>query len=500
MITEKPDQQPVTRAKLVSQYSGSQNHFNATPGSSDAKDVYSIILEQAIIGGFVGESKFFQPAEIAILANAFELDSSSAQTDSSRFYEFPEITGPQTQQDGATSDVSEGMKLIYFSPDVYLRQPLNFSALPVIPPTQYHGRPIGIQFAILELDKMSGPLKSLLTELADLGQKTGVAQAAPGIGNVALDLGKALLDGNVNNDDVVFEYRMVLYPRQLSVSQSSGGIPSNETASFQPGRYVLLRQENRRNSINWDELSLDHNTARLYKGGVLAAEEVRDDTYLVVNIVKHAAGTPEAHYAHRTFGQFNQIIAAAEQTDGSASLQAVTDNIRLRVQDSRSQAWLEKLDLQWALLRTELENYDLQRLPLMDGIVQLSTGPQCGISDRFDLRQPLVRAELKVKDAAADFVEAYNRAKTQTAGASGSLTTIEELKPVDRDALIRRIALYIVPRDETLGNNFTNAGTFETAYTTGKNGSQFSAAMLAAINKVPRKMSCEELKARDWAK
>ena len=494
MISNEDKNRLLPRGKLIRKYSGSENHFNSTTASDTEKDVYSIILEQAVIGEFVGEAKYFQPAEIAILANAFEFDEVETSDASSRFYEFPELVGPMTTEGGSQTDVSDGMKLIYFSPDVFLKQPLNFSALPIIPPTKYNGRPVGIQIAILELDKMSGPLKSLLSELAELGRKSGVASTAPVIGDVALDLGSALLDGNVNNDDVVFEYRMVLYPQQLSTSTSANGKPYNETATFQPGRYVLLRSEYRNNTIDWDNLELDHNTTRLYSN----EGEVRDKTYMVMNIVKHAAGTPEAYYAHRTYGQLNDIIVAAEQTNGSASLDTITKTLSERVKLKRSKAWLEELNLKWALLRTEMESLEQNRYPEKTdgtGIVNVIGEQSCTLVEKSVLRPPLVRAEIKVKNAATDFISSYKRSITPDKD-----TANPDIKDADRDALLRRISLYVIPNNESLSSSLQSALSFKTSYVTAKSGVEFGDAMIQTVNKIPRTITCDELRARGWAK
>lgn len=493
LVSGKTDDKPLAPAKLVRRYSGSIDAFNSLETDATKRDVFSITLEQAVIGKFIGEQKFAQPAEVAILANAFEFEDAAASVSSPRFYEFPEISGPRTNGDGSPTSASEGLKLIYFSPDVYLQQPLNFSALPIIPPSKYHGRPIGIQLVVLELDRMSGPLKSLMRELANLGQASNVANVLPGVGSVALELGSSLLNGNTNNDDIVFEYRMVLYPAHLTTSSSQSGLPVNEMATFQPGRYVLRRSENRSEQLNWSDLNLDHNTGRLYRGD----NEVRDETYLVLNVIKHPAGTPQAAYAHRSLAQFNEMLEAASATDGSASLQAITDNISARVAQARSRAWHDEADRQWLALQNSLRVYDVARYPGSDTLAAVLDSQQCELVSEDLMRPHLTSARLRVDQAAIAFVDAYKRAKAaKVADAESDSQFSEE----DRWALIAQMRLFAVPKKEELEANFASVEAFESNYIDGKNGSELGQSLITAVSNTPRTLTCEQLHSRGWRK
>ncbi|WP_126665568.1 hypothetical protein [Croceibacterium ferulae] len=491
-IDQNSKDTPLAPARLVRRYSGAREAFVSTATADADRDVFSITLEQAVIGRFVGEEGFAQPAEIAILANAFEFDSADATTSSSRFYEFPEIMGPRTDENGKASEAAEGLKLVYFSPDVYLQQPLNFSALPIIPPSLYRGRPIGIQIVFLELDRMSGPLKSLLRELASLGQASNIANPLPGIADVALELGSSLLDANTNNDDIVFEYRMVLYPQHLTTTTDSG-LPLNEMATFQPGRYVLRRVEERSTQVEWDSLRLDHNTGRLFNGD--SGSEVRDDTYVVMNVIRHPRGTPEARYLFRSLAQFDEMLTAASQTDGSASLQVITDNIQARVAYSRSAAWLDELNASWNQLRQALANFDVARYPGSDANLSLTSGADCQLVPVTEIRPHWLEARLQVSQRATEFVEAYKRAESARVGDENSDS---QLSAQDRKSLIDRLSLFSVPKNEALQASFASPEAFEGAYIDGKTGAEFADALIGAMENVPRDMSCSQLQARGW--
>lgn len=534
MVAAHDDNSPLAPAPLVRQYSLSRDAFNSTPASADDRDVYSIILEQTIIGRFIGEMALAQPAEVAILANAFEFDGADASTSSSRFYEFPEITGPRQNEDGSNTAAAAGMKLIYFSPDVYLQQPLNFSALPIIPPTRYNGRPIGIQLVVMELDRIPGPVKSLLRELAALGLDSNIANPPPGLGDVALNLGTSFLNGNSNSDDIVFEVRMVLYPRHLAASET-GATPVNETATFQPGRYVALRAEDRSEPIDWSRFRLDHNTARLFRENTQAGAtgptlvEHRDDTYMVVNIIRHAQGTPEASYNFQSLAQFENMLEVAAQTDSAQALEAVTGALRERVLQVRSQAWQQSLNNRWNVMQASLRRLETARYPGLDERIDIvqSDRARCKAGPVTGLRTSWVEARLNVRDAAVELVQNYQlalRPETTSAPAPAPQPTPaaegDQAQPAqgqqpppaqqptppaqpqfsaaDQRDFIARIARYAVPKNEELDANFASVDAFVAAYVTGKSGTELADALIGSVQNVPVSFSCDDLEARGW--
>ena len=107
---------------------------------------------------------------------------------------------------------------------------------------------------MLEVDSRSQAVGSLLSTLADFGK--GALPTLPGGADVLINLGKSLFAGG-SSDDRLFDYRFV-----LSYGGHGGEFPQ---AEFAPGRYVVLRQQDRRTPIDWSEFQIDHNNGRLYR-------------------------------------------------------------------------------------------------------------------------------------------------------------------------------------------------------------------------------------------
>ena len=489
--------EPLAPAPLVRKYSAPRNAFDPLITDDAKKQVYSIILEQMVMGGYIAEPKFFQPAEIVVLANAFEFGS-DAKT-AKRFYQTDELLRTQDEktQTGAVAD----LKVVYFSPDVFLNQPLNFSAQPIIPPVKYNGRPIGIQIIVLELDRMSGPVKSLLKAVADLGQATNVANPLPGVNDIALDLGKSILDGNTKSDDVLVDFQMTLYPKQFPTTNGNGSI-ENPTATFQPGRYVLRRKQSRKTSMVWSDLYLDHNSVRLMRKNGEKLEEFRDDTYMVLNIVKHAVGTPEATYAHQTFAEFNSVLAEAANTDGTQALSAITKNIQEKVSVARSKSWLTSVQSKWLALSAALSEYDNNRYPGVAGGI-IPPPAACPLKSTTLLRPYYLTSQLKVKQAAAEFVSEYQKAMAAKgiAPAGGGITP-SQFSEAERTSMYNEIALYAVPKnipkDATVDGNFVDLKAFETAYIVGKPSKDLADMIIGIADKVPHEYDCDTVEQRGW--
>ncbi|MCR2835301.1 hypothetical protein [Parerythrobacter lacustris] len=224
-------------------------------------DVYSIRLDHGFIDftaefGFTpgnlsgGRSPFRSNAEIVILARAFEFGAKEAKAAEG-------TEQSQSSNEAAFLDLDSASlnsaRVIYYSPDVENEQSLNFSNIPIVAPTSYNGRPIGIQIIVLELDQISTQMTGLLSSLASLGQTAGSLPTGPAA-DILTELGKSLLESN--QDDIIFEYRFVL-------DQSSAG---NEWRypSFEDGRYVLRRMHHRDKDMVWRNLILDHNTGQLF--------------------------------------------------------------------------------------------------------------------------------------------------------------------------------------------------------------------------------------------
>ena len=300
------------------------HRMNADPALSPrhivANDSLTIRLDHAFFASFPeaqftperifdDATIFVRRGEIAILVNAWEYPETQPGADST------DITRFDWRPNGIDS-----ARVVYYSDDVESQQHANFNNLPILGPVNYHGRPIGIDIYMVEIDASSEHLKTLLSTLADQG-----AQLAPGSGqalNLLNGLGSALLNGR--GDDVFFRYSMVLDP----------GIndPTMPTARLVPGRYVFYRNEDRNSPVDWSTLCMDHNTGRLHGTGTRlgglpanaasrgagvsstcdlptdARRVFRDQTYISLTITK-GESVPETDVG---LIRFSELIASIE--------------------------------------------------------------------------------------------------------------------------------------------------------------------------------------------
>ncbi|HEX8240833.1 MAG TPA: hypothetical protein VF574_13940 [Allosphingosinicella sp.] len=311
---------------------------NASIGDPIVKnDVYSIRVEHAFIADLIedkaslrrmmnGRDAKRKVGEVVVLAHAFEFapDAEAGNTADFRFANLSSLNG---------------VKVVYFSPDVEAGQSLNFSNIVLQAGRKYEGRPIGIQIVVLELDRMSGQMQGLMKRLAELGQESGALPGGP-VAGALLELGTSLMGSD--NDDVMFDYRFVLDP--------SSGTNVVNSPPFEAGRYVLRRTHERREMQIWDDLVLDHNTGQLMHWSANARREraylpFERDTYFTINIVKHPPGS-EFYYGPQTFGQLGEELeAAANERD--APLAAVTERATAALVTSRKAKWNGDLAAAW---------------------------------------------------------------------------------------------------------------------------------------------------------
>jgi hypothetical protein len=280
-------------------------------------DIYSIRLDHGLIAQLhempnpISRPGSLANGEVVILVNAFEFSDTVEGAATHRFSDMMDDVRL------GTPSLAEA-RVVYYSPDVEEKQDLNFSNIPISGPIMYNGRPIGIQIIVLELDRVSESTKSLLKSLADLG-KTYVAPSM--VNSVLVSLGKSLIDGN--NDDVVFEYRMVL--------DNSANLADQITPTFTSGRYVFRRVQKRTNPAIWNNLRVDENTGALmvwqqdsttvtstgdkgqqkretkYTGGVKRAPYTQE-TYFTINVLNHGKDGIVAHYANEKWEDVSKKI------------------------------------------------------------------------------------------------------------------------------------------------------------------------------------------------
>ncbi len=252
------------------------------------KDSISVHLRSALIKDFfeipINPLRGFESnGEIAIVANVFE-----------------QSTGKELDQ----SDQVNG-RLVFYSDDVEKGQFLNFNNMPIYGPITYEGRPLAFRMMIFELDESTEQSKKLLDTLAKVGG-TAYPPAGPVLG-ILNGLGKSLLDGQQN--DTEFRYTAVLDP--------TPGVETLRHTTLEVGNYVLIRSEDRRKAIPWDDLYLNENEARVYwKPAASSGKKglFLDDTYLVVEINK-VKSSVDIDLAQNTFADLIRALREQDKKD-----------------------------------------------------------------------------------------------------------------------------------------------------------------------------------------
>jgi hypothetical protein len=394
-------------------------------------DIYSIRLEHGLISfmtepDFTPERIFYgkrvrvQVGEIVVLANVFEFGEDG-----------------KDQRFNDLTDLNQ-VKVIYYSPDVEARQDLNFSNIPLKAPAAYNGNPIGIQIIVMELDRMSTQMQSLLKTLAGLGQQSNLAPAGPA-GSVLLDLGTSML--TQNNDDTIFEYRFVLDP--------SDGKLSAQSAPFEAGRYVIKRTNDRRDDQIWRNLVVDHNTGRLMR---LAYRNVpgpndktppetlmvppvpyTEDTYFTINVIKHPEGTSAGGYGFKSLEELGKEIetAASKRDEPFAQLDTALQG---KLADLRRSSRAEELVKGWNSASKKYRAY-------AQSIDPGTADKQCNKVSDYDQR--LSQAKYEAVSAAVDFHRMYREAITETDAKGSPIFSAEH-----KVRVLSMMAAYFQPQKE----------------------------------------------------
>ena len=467
---------PLNAVRLSRRYQPRSGGFDMpTP---TPPQVFSIEIEQGVIGRNILEGIFFgrefgSVAEFVILANVFEFASTAGEAAQRRFLE--------AGQYGGTADNANDheLKLVYFASDVRRRQPFNFSNIPLMSRRAYAGRSIGIQIVIMEVDARSGPMASLLQTLARFGQQA--TPALPGITEVLFDLGESLAAGG-SGDDTILDYRFVL--------SAPGADESTVQATLAPGRYVLRRLQNRRADMRWQDLMLDHNTARLYRRTAGEQfEEVRDDLYLVLNIRQYDPGTPAEEYAFQDWSTFRRALQQAADVE-AGPLSTVTNNLNQLLENRRSEEWGSRLLFRWATAETHLRRYTSLFSP--------ETNPQqyqgCRLLPDEERQRIRQLAEQQARDAVRRFLADYQAAHGATSTPAGSTQPSPDLRTAERQAVVSSVARYFMPWTAETQARFQTPSTFETAFVKTPAARDFIAdAVAVAAERRVQAPGCAEL-------
>lgn len=413
--------------------------FEAVGLPLEAGDYYSIELEQAVVGPNISEGRVFgrnfgKHAEMAILANVFELDAVAGKG-------FVEVPDYDTEAD----DGKPRLKLVYYGDNLEQMQPFNFSNIPVLARREYKGGRIGLQIVIEEIDAESPAVASLLETLAGYGK---TVSPVPQVTDVLLDLGTSLMQGST--DDRLFDYR-------LTLSSGAAVLPNgalDARAAFVPGRYILMKDEQRQSEINWAGLSYDANRGRLMKGGT----EFRDHLYLVLNVSKYPKTSTAEVYESPDWAEFKAKLPKAA-ADRSIPLKTLEQNFSVMVAADRSARLKAEALGNWMQVDRAIGLYVSRSLKDIES-TDLSACP--GHKDRLLLERDLMKR--RMSDGIREFLSTYKAAIAQPVDANGTKLS-SALSDNDQESLISEIARSYMPwASDAMRATFADSAAFKTAY------------------------------------
>lgn len=457
-------------------------------------ETYSIRLEHGLIAHLIEDAFSFRRllngrrvdrkvGEVAVLAHAFEFPA-TAPAENPASARFANLTS------------LEGVKVVYFDPDVEEGQALNFSNIPLQESRKYGGRPIAIQIIVLELDRMSGPMKSLMQTLASLGRQSG---AIPGgaASEALLDLGTSLV--SQDNDDVIFAYQFVL-DRAAPNEHSTGAPP------FEEGRYVLRRTHERRRMAQWDDLILDHNTGQLMRRANPADgtnwENARyipfeEDTYFTINIIRQEDSSQFA-YDPQSLEELNTDIQEALNSRDE-QVGVVAQRLAGRLVEARNRRWAEELSSKWQTAAVRYRHYARH---FADPAV---TAGRCLPRQNPDVTRRRQEALFDARMGATEFLIHYSRAvaAAQPSGNTNSNQTTTGTSPAsvsplsddDQRPILAQMAPFFLPfaegEAELQASHLANPPSFRSTFLDHPEKFHTAAQRAAERNWSPR--TCEEL-------
>lgn len=472
------------------------------PDRSIAKSsFYSIRLDSALIADMSewqtpmirNRPDFQTNGEIVILARAFELSDDDGQP--KRFLDFQTVS---KTGDGTITGGFDEAKVIYFNPDVDEGQYLSFSNIPILGPVQYDGGPVGLQIIVLELDRMGKSVKGLLETMAALGRTYAVPGEAL---DTLLQLGAGMLQNS--SDDVIFEYRMIM----------DGGetIRGDQiVSSFERGRLVFRRSQNRQNSFVWRNLILDENTGHLMtKTSSPTYKDYKEETYFVVNVIDHGKDGPPGAYEFKKWSTLSNEYTAYLDQETQFIQSSLTPIIAELAENRISLAHSNKLSAALETLRIEWESYGRRAL-VPAAIQSLPSNHQMG-ADAQNICNAVVTAVAAdistlngtlsgARGGAINFLMLLNEANTPVVGGTKSPLKDEE-KTVLMGRLRTLFYVNLASDDEDMATYLGSFDAFQAQFLGNGQADAFIAQLKAsAKNTTPE--NCSEVKqtyASIWA-
>jgi hypothetical protein len=270
--------------------------------------VISVTLSQVYIENFVERFETIfgkKRGEIAVVARVAEMDE-------------------KNDFDYTTSGRDRG-RLVYYSEGVRPKQFLNFSQLPIYGPIEYKGRPLLMEFYILELDvKANTEISGMLTAAAGLGA-LAYPPASP-ILKVLDSIGGGLLKGNDN--DIEFKYHAALLAGDSQIASIKSGTLEYGNYAFVRMPYVESGQAANASTHKWNKLWFNQKNGRLY-GDKTCVTSAETETYFTVQInrAKEEATLDSANTVANFMVKFNEE-ANTSVTSKIAVIDALTATVK----------------------------------------------------------------------------------------------------------------------------------------------------------------------------
>ena len=281
--------------------------------------IVSVYLNQAYINNFTERWEGFlgkKRGEIAVVARVAELDEGS-------------------DFDFSTSGRDRG-RLVYYSEGVQPGQFLNFSQLPIYGPIEYKGKPLVMEFYIMELDvNENTEVSGLLSAAAGLGA-IAYPPASP-ILKVLDTIGGGLLKSN--KSDLEFKYHAALLAGELQLKSLKAGTLEYANYAFVRMPYSNPKSSDTSNIHPWSRWFFNQKNGRLYEDEECSTPLLTQTYFSVqINRAKEATTLDPAN----TLANFMTKLTA--EANASAQEKAkIIDALKASVADDKSYKDARKL-------------------------------------------------------------------------------------------------------------------------------------------------------------
>jgi hypothetical protein len=269
-------------------------------------------LWEKLWGGTFGSKR----GEIAIVARVAELDNNND-------FDF-------------TAAGRDRGRLIYYSEGVQPGQYLNFSQLPIYGPIEYTGKPLVMEFYIIELDvKENTEISGMLSAAAGLGA-VAYPPASP-ILKVLDTIGGGLLKANKN--DLEFKYHAAILAGDTQLRSLKAGMLEFGNYAFVRMPYTDPKEPPSSNIHRWSRWWFNQKNARIYEDED-CSRPLLTQTYFTVQLNRAKEGTTLD--ASNSFQKFlTKLTAEAEASTTTKT--SIISGLQNTVEEDRQYRDAKKL-------------------------------------------------------------------------------------------------------------------------------------------------------------